>query len=76
MKKIASKDLLSRRFHHTFVTPLTPIIGYCEILKNPKLGSLNKDQIEAVEEIYVNIKKLYNALIQYEETGKLDKVSL
>jgi len=68
-------DLLSRRFHHTFITPLTPIIGFCELLKNPKLGSLNKDQAEAVEEIYVNIKRLYDVLIQYEKTGKLDQVS-
>jgi len=48
--------------HHELKTPLVPILGYCEMLLNPKFGQLNTDQKEAVEDIYSNVSKLEKLL--------------
>ena len=47
-------DLIS----HELKTPTVPIIGYCEMLLNPKFGVLNSDQEDAIKEIMKNIKDL------------------
>lgn len=39
---------------HELKTPTVPIIGYCEMLLNPKFGTLDTDQKEAVIEIQQN----------------------
>ena len=48
------KDEFAGMISHELKTPLVPIRGYLEMLKNPKFGELNQDQKEAVEEIYTN----------------------
>jgi len=48
--------------HHELKTPLVPILGYCEMLLNPKFGQLSADQKEAVEEIYSNVSQLEKLL--------------
>ena len=47
---------------HELKTPTVPILGYCEMLLNPKFGSLNSDQIDAVNEIMNNIKHMEDFL--------------
>ncbi len=47
---------------HELKTPLTPIQGFCEMLKDPDMGKLNEDQIEAVDEIYNNSEELLHLI--------------
>jgi len=47
---------------HELKTPLTPIQGFCEMLKDPDMGELNEDQKEAVDEIYNNSKELLHLI--------------
>jgi len=48
--------------HHELKTPLVPILGYCEMLLNPKFGHLTTDQKDAIEEIYSNVSRLQKLL--------------
>ena len=48
--------------HHELKTPLVPILGYCEMLLNPKFGQLTADQKEAVEVIHGNVSQLEKLL--------------
>jgi len=50
--------------HHELKTPLVPILGYCEMLLNPKFGSINSDQKEAIEEIHSNVTQLKDLLTE------------
>jgi len=47
---------------HELKTPLTPIQGFCELLKDPDMGELNEDQKEAVDEIYKNSEELLHLI--------------
>ncbi len=48
--------------HHELKTPLVPILGYCEMLLNPKFGQLSADQKEAVEVIHGNVSQIEKVL--------------
>jgi len=47
-----TKTLFLNNLTHELKTPLVPIQGNAEILKNPKMGELNEMQKESVDEIY------------------------
>ena len=47
-------DLIS----HELKTPTVPIIGYCEMLLNPKFGTITSEQEDAIKEIIKNINEL------------------
>ena len=53
-------------------TPLVPILGYCEMLLNPKFGTLDNDQKEAVIEIQQNSIKLSNLISDFWNAQQLD----
>jgi len=57
---------------HELKTPLVPIQGYAEMLKNPKLGSLNDDQKDAVNEILANSKQLLSLIQNVLNAQKLE----
>lgn len=53
------KDEFMAMVSHELKTPLLPISGYVEMLKEPNLlGTLNQSQFEAVDEIHKNTKRL------------------
>jgi len=64
-------DLIS----HELKTPTVPIIGYCEMLLNPKFGSLTHDQTDAINEVTDNINRLQellNKIIEQQKEKDLD----
>jgi PAS domain S-box-containing protein len=53
------KDEFIAMVSHELKTPLSPISGYVEMLKEPNLlGTLNPSQFEAVDEIHKSTKRL------------------
>lgn len=60
LKKLdIAKDEFTSMISHELKTPLTPIMGWCQALKNPKiLGNLSAKQLQAVEAIQSNAAKL------------------
>jgi len=60
LKKLdIAKDEFTSMVSHELKTPLTPIMGWCQALKNPKiLGSLSPKQLQAVDAIQSNAVKL------------------
>jgi len=70
-------DLIS----HELKTPTVPIIGYCEMLLNPKFGVITPEQEDAIKEIMKNINQLQeflNEIIlkQKEVTDKDDALQI
>ena len=70
-------DLIS----HELKTPTVPIIGYCEMLLNPKFGIINEEQTDAIKEIMKNInelQKFLNEVItkQKEDTDSDDNLQI
>lgn len=61
-EKLAEFDRLKDEFlsitSHELLTPLTPISGYLETLRDGALGELTSDQREAIDTIYGEIDKL------------------
>jgi len=55
---------------HELKTPTVPILGYCEMLLNPKFGQLSSDQKEAINEILKNIQQLQTFLNEIVEDHK------
>ncbi len=63
LKEVAKeKDEFASMVTHELKTPLVPIQGFCEILKDPDSGKLNEIQTEAVDEIYKNSHELLNLI--------------
>ena len=74
LKKIEiQKEEFLSMVTHELKTPLTPIMGWCEALKTPKIGGkLNQVQDEGLDSIYNNSKKLHRLIGDFLDAYKLD----
>ena len=67
------KEEFSSMVTHELKTPLTPILGWCQTLKNPKImGELTDKQRSAVEKIQSNAERLRNLIGDILDAEKLD----
>ena len=80
LKKLETVDKQKEEFAsmvtHELKTPLTPIRGYCEMLKDASFGPLTQDQIGYVEKIDSNASTLERLIgdvldVQRLEMGKM-----
>ncbi|TBR11314.1 MAG: PAS domain-containing sensor histidine kinase [Candidatus Nitrosotenuis sp.] len=75
-EKSKEKDTLKEEFSamitHELKTPLVPIIGYCKMLKNKMLGELNGEQLESIDTIEKNAKRLESLISDIMDVRKLD----
>lgn len=66
------KEEFSAMVTHELKTPLVPIIGYCKMLKNKMLGELNSEQLESIDTINTNAKRLESLISDIMDVRKLD----
>jgi len=67
------KEEFTSMVTHELKTPLTPIIGWCQILKKPKvMGELTDKQIKAIDNIHKNAKRLESLIGDVLDVQKLD----
>lgn len=66
------KEEFSAMITHELKTPLVPIIGYCKMLKNKMLGELNGEQLESIDTIEKNTKRLESLINDIMDVRKLD----
>jgi len=67
------KDEFASMVTHELKTPLTPIRGYCEMLRMPNLmGTLNNEQLQSIKEIEENAKRLEILIGDVLDAQKLD----
>lgn len=71
LKGIA-KDEFSAMITHELNTPLVPILGYCKMLKTLMLGRIEPEQLEAIEIIEKNAKRLEMLISDIMDVRKLD----
>lgn len=68
-----AKDEFSSMISHELKTPLIPIMGYCEMLRDPKFfGKLTEPQLEAINEIYDNTTRLNTLISEVMKAQKLE----
>ncbi|WP_255458364.1 HAMP domain-containing sensor histidine kinase [Nitrosarchaeum sp. AC2] len=74
LKQIDKKKVeFSSMVSHELKTPLVPILGYAQMLQKQELmGKLNKQQIDAVDEIHSSAVKLQRLVGDILTTQKLD----
>src|SRR2546427_101845 len=74
LKKIdVSKEEFTSMISHELKTPLTPIMGWCQALKNPNImGHLNPKQLQALDAILSNASKLKDLVGDMLDAQKLD----
>jgi len=70
--KGVAKDEFSAMITHELNTPLVPIIGYCKMLKTSMLGNIDQQQLEAIEIIEKNAKRLETLISDIMDVRKLD----
>jgi len=70
------KEVFSTMITHELKTPLSTIIGYSEMLKNPKMGELNKDQETAIDEIRQSSESLEQLIENIMIAHKLEQEQL
>lgn len=66
------KDEFAAMITHELKTPIVPITGYCKMLKNKMLGSLNEEQMEAVDVIDQSTAQLVTLISDILDARKLD----
>ncbi len=71
LKGIA-KDEFSAMITHELNTPLVPILGYSKMLKTSMLGRIDPEQLEAIEIIEKNAKRLEALIADIMDVRKLD----
>ncbi|MHB8601418.1 MAG: PAS domain S-box protein [Nitrosotalea sp.] len=69
--KGVAKDEFSAMVTHELKTPIVPIMGYCKMLKTSMLGKLNSEQLEAIEVIEKNAKRLENLITDIMDVRKI-----
>ncbi|HET6458612.1 MAG TPA: PAS domain-containing sensor histidine kinase [Nitrosopumilaceae archaeon] len=68
-----AKEEFTSMISHELKTPLTPIMGWCQALKNPKImGQINHAQIMAIDAIQSNAIKLKDLVSDMLDAQKLD----
>ncbi len=74
LKKLdVAKEEFASMISHELKTPLTPIIGWCQALKNPKImGQLSHKQLMAIDAIQSNATKLKDLVGEMLDAQKLD----
>jgi len=70
--KGVAKDEFSAMITHELNTPLVPILGYCKMLKTSMLGKIDQEQLEAIEVIEKNAKRLEALIADIMDVRKLD----
>jgi len=70
--KGVAKDEFSAMITHELNTPLVPILGYCKMLKTSMLGRIDQEQLDAIEVIEKNAKKLETLIADIMDVRKLD----
>ena len=70
-RKGIAKDEFSAMITHELNTPLVPILGYCKMLKTAMLGKIEPDQLEAIEIIEKNAKRLESLISDIMDVRKL-----
>jgi signal transduction histidine kinase len=70
--KGVAKDEFSAMITHELNTPLVPIIGYCKMFKTSMLGRIDQEQLEAIEVIEKNAKRLETLIADIMDVRKLD----
>ena len=67
------KDEFASMITHELKSPLTPVMGYCQMLQKPGLlGNLNPDQLDAVNKIHQNAHRLEQLIRDVLEAQKLE----
>jgi len=67
------KDEFSSMMTHELKTPLTPIMGRCEMLKEPGLlGNLNEIQLDSVNKIQQNARRLETLIRDVLDAQKIE----
>ncbi|HYL66535.1 MAG TPA: PAS domain-containing sensor histidine kinase [Nitrosopumilaceae archaeon] len=74
LKKLdIAKEEFTSMISHELKTPLTPIMGWCQALKNPKImGQINNAQSMAIDAILSNATKLRDLVTDMLDAQKLD----
>ena len=78
LKKLeTAKDEFASMMTHELKTPLAPIFGHCEMLKEPGLlGGLNPVQLDAVNKISQNARRLEQLIADVLEAQRLEMGSM
>ena len=75
LEELQKMNLLKEEFYLSLSQecklPLEPIKRYCESLNDPVAGNLNKEQLQAVNEIYDNTNRLERILDDISDVQKL-----
>ncbi|MBO5434363.1 HAMP domain-containing histidine kinase [bacterium] len=79
-KKILASDKIKTKFlshvSHELRTPLNSIIGFSELLQNPKLGKLNNKQAEFVKDIQTASINLLGMINEILDISKIESGSI
>ncbi|MCX5749663.1 MAG: HAMP domain-containing sensor histidine kinase [Candidatus Saganbacteria bacterium] len=71
-KALRIKSEFLRNINHEIRTPLTAMLGYCDIIERKQLGELNERQIKAVDALKRNGQDLLGLINQLLDLSKLE----